>query len=69
MADTNCSLVVLSARETGLNDFSSLSYEYIGLHSGFLIAVSPRVVSSLWAVNDLSNGLVMMKFIRISQQA
>ncbi len=57
-----CRLVVLSACETGLTDFSSLSDEYIGLPSGFLVAGSPSVVSSLWAVNDLSTALLMMKF-------
>ncbi|WP_413276690.1 CHAT domain-containing protein [Floridanema evergladense] len=59
---STCRLVVLSACETGLTDFSSLSDEYIGLPSGFLVAGSPSVVSSLWAVNDLSTALLMMKF-------
>ena len=34
-------LVVLSACETGLTDFRSLSDEYVGLPSGFLYAVVP----------------------------
>ena len=58
----NCSLVTLSACETGLTDFKSLSDEYIGLPSGFLFAGSPSVVSSLWAVNDLSTTFLMIKF-------
>ncbi|MEM7553356.1 MAG: CHAT domain-containing tetratricopeptide repeat protein, partial [Cyanobacteria bacterium P01_A01_bin.84] len=58
----NCRLVTLSACETGLTDFKSLSDEYIGLPSGFLFAGSPSVVSSLWAVNDLSTSLLMIKF-------
>lgn len=57
-----CRLVTLSACETGLTDFRSLSDEYIGLPSGFLYAGSPSVVSSLWAVNDLSTTFLMIKF-------
>ncbi|MEL6928205.1 MAG: CHAT domain-containing tetratricopeptide repeat protein, partial [Cyanobacteria bacterium J06600_6] len=59
---TNCRLVTLSACETGLTDFRSLSDEYIGLPSGFLFAGSPSVVSSLWKVDDLSTSLLMIKF-------
>ncbi|MEQ8757330.1 MAG: CHAT domain-containing tetratricopeptide repeat protein [Coleofasciculus sp. G1-WW12-02] len=57
-----CRLVTLSACETGLIDFFNTSDEYIGLPSGFLIAGSPSVVSSLWRVNDLSTALLMIKF-------
>ena len=56
-----CRLVVLSACETGLTDFRSLSDEYIGLPSGFIYAGSPSVVSSLWAVNDLSTAFLTIK--------
>lgn len=58
----NCRLVTLSACETGLTDFRSLSDEYIGLPSGFLFAGSPSVVSSLWTVSDLSTTFLMIKF-------
>lgn len=57
-----CSLVTLSACETGLTDFSSSSDEYIGLPSGFLFAGSSSVVSSLWSVNDLSTAFLLVKF-------
>ncbi|NJN13067.1 MAG: CHAT domain-containing protein, partial [Richelia sp. RM1_1_1] len=57
-----CRLVVLSACETGLIDFSNTSDEYIGLPSGFLYAGSTSVVSSLWKVNDLSTAFLMIKF-------
>lgn len=57
-----CRLVTLSACETGLIDFTSTSDEYIGLPSGFLVAGSPAVVSSLWTVNDLSTAFLMIKF-------
>ena len=58
----NCRLVTLSACETGLTDIKNLSDEYIGLPSGFLYAGSPSVVSSLWAVSDLSTTFLMIKF-------
>ena len=64
----NCRLVTLSACETGITDFRSLSDEYIGLPSGFLYAGSPSVVSSLWAVNDLSTSFLMIKFYQNLQE-
>ncbi|BAZ75716.1 TPR repeat-containing protein [Aulosira laxa NIES-50] len=57
-----CRLVTLSACETGLIDFQNASDEYIGLPSGFLLAGSQAVVSSLWTVSDLSTAFLMMKF-------
>ncbi|MEG4532377.1 CHAT domain-containing tetratricopeptide repeat protein [Microcoleus sp. D2_18a_D3] len=59
---SQCRLVTLSACETGLTDFTVLNDEYIALPSGFLVAGSPSVVSSLWAVNDLSTAFLMIKF-------
>ncbi|MEH2182427.1 CHAT domain-containing protein [Nostoc sp.] len=58
----NCRLVTLSACETGLTDFTSTSDEYIGLPSGFLLAGSTNVVSSLWAVSATATALLMIKF-------
>ncbi|NEO43714.1 MAG: CHAT domain-containing protein, partial [Moorea sp. SIO4A3] len=57
-----CRLVTLSACETGLIDYTNISDEYIGLPSGFLVAGSQAVVSSLWTVKDLSTALLMIKF-------
>jgi CHAT domain-containing protein len=57
----NCRLVTLSACETGLTEFITLSDEYTSLPSGFLFAGSPSVVSSLWTVNDLSTAFLMIK--------
>ncbi|NES82616.1 MAG: CHAT domain-containing protein, partial [Moorea sp. SIO2B7] len=39
-----------------------------GLPSGFLVAGSPAVVSSLWMVNDLSTALLMIKFYQNLRQ-
>jgi CHAT domain-containing protein len=57
-----CRLVTLSACETGMVDPDNISDEYIGLPSGFLFAGSPSVVASLWAVDDISTALLMIKF-------
>jgi CHAT domain-containing protein len=59
-----CRLVVLSACETGLIDFTNESDEYIGLPSGFLYAGSSSVVSSLWTVDDMSTAYLMIKFLQ-----
>lgn len=55
-------LVTLSACETGMTGLNDISDEYISLPSGFLYAGSPSIVSSLWAVSDLSTALLMRKF-------
>ena len=59
-----CRLVTLSACETGLIDLFNTSDEYIGLPSGFLVAGSPSVVSSLWRVDDLSTAFLMIRFYK-----
>ncbi|NEO91924.1 MAG: CHAT domain-containing protein, partial [Moorea sp. SIO3G5] len=56
-----CRLVTLSACETGLVKSKS-SDEYVGLPSGFIVAGSPAVVSSLWKVEEVSTALLMIKF-------
>jgi CHAT domain-containing protein len=55
-------LVTLSACETGLTEFQQAPDEYIGLPAGFLQAGTPGVVSTLWAVDDLSTMLLMERF-------
>jgi len=57
-----CRLVTLSASETGLTDFTSISDEYIGFTGAFLYAGSSSVVVSLWAPEDLSTAFLMIKF-------
>jgi CHAT domain-containing protein len=57
-----CSLVTLSACETGLTTSTTMTDEYIGLPSGFLYAGSMSVVSSLWAVDDFATAILMIKF-------
>ncbi|MEG3973159.1 CHAT domain-containing protein [Microcoleus sp. herbarium8] len=59
---SQCRLVTLSASETALTDWTNSSDEYIGFPSAFLFAGSASVVGSLWAINDLSTALLMIKF-------
>ncbi|XDE65144.1 CHAT domain-containing protein [Arthrospira platensis BEA 1257B] len=66
---SNCRLVTLSACETGITDFTSTSDEYIGLPSGFIFAGSPNVVSTLWAVADISTAIFMIQFYQTLQQS
>ncbi|MEG4066522.1 CHAT domain-containing protein, partial [Microcoleus sp. Pol11C2] len=56
-----CSLVTLSACETGLTTSTAMTDEYIGLPSGFLYAGSMNVVSSLWVVADFATAILMIK--------
>ncbi|WP_341731819.1 CHAT domain-containing protein [Microcoleus sp. EPA2] len=65
---SQCRLVTLSACETGFIDFRILSDEYVGLPSGFIVAGSPSVVSSLWTVNDLSTTFLMIQFYQNLQK-
>ncbi len=64
-----CSLVTLSACETGLTTSTAMTDEYIGLPSGFLYAGSMNVVSSLWAVDDFATAILMIKFYQELAQA
>ncbi len=56
-------LVTLSACETGISDvLRGSAEEYVGIPAGFLLAGVPCVISSLWAVPDLSTALLMERF-------
>ncbi|MEG3899918.1 MULTISPECIES: CHAT domain-containing tetratricopeptide repeat protein [unclassified Microcoleus] len=59
-----CRLVVLSACETALIDTNNRS-DYIGLPTGFIHAGAMGTLASLWAVNDLSTALIMVKFYEL----
>lgn len=54
-------LVVLSACSTGLGSVVK-GEGLIGLTRGFMYAGSPRVIASLWRVDDLSTATLMEKF-------
>jgi CHAT domain-containing protein len=54
-------LAVLSACETGIPG-TELPDEVVGLPTGLLQAGVAGVVGSLWAVNDFSTALLMMRF-------
>jgi CHAT domain-containing protein/lipopolysaccharide biosynthesis regulator YciM len=60
-----CFLAVLSACETGLLTNLRQVDEYIGLTSGLLHAGAATVISSLWAVSDISTTVIMMKMYEL----
>jgi len=62
---SKCSLVTLSACETGLTDIRDNTDEYIGLPSGFLYAGATSIISTLWAVNDVSTAILMIRFYEL----
>jgi CHAT domain-containing protein len=62
---SKCSLVTLSACETGLTDIRDNTDKYIGLPSGFFYAAATSVISTLWAVRDVSTAILMIKFYEI----
>ncbi len=55
-------LVVLSACETGVTDVREVPDEYIGFPTAFLGAGAAGVLSSLWAVADISTALLLGRF-------
>lgn len=59
--DMRADLVTLSACETGINERRP-GEELIGLTRSLIYAGTPSVLVSLWAVNDLSTGLLMKRF-------
>jgi CHAT domain-containing protein len=58
-------LITLSACETGLTEYRQLPDEYIGLPAAFLSAGAPGMVSTLWAVRDLSTLLLLERFYEL----
>ncbi|HEY6802521.1 MAG TPA: CHAT domain-containing protein [Pyrinomonadaceae bacterium] len=57
----NCSLVTLSACETGVNSVAA-GEELIGLARGFLSAGTPSILLSLWTVDDEATSEFMVEF-------
>ncbi len=57
-------LAVLSACKTGVVEFDKLPDELIGFPAGFLQAGVPAVISTLWAINDVSTLFLMATFYR-----
>ncbi|TMC16263.1 MAG: CHAT domain-containing protein, partial [Chloroflexi bacterium] len=58
-------MVVLSACQSAMADFTHLPDEVVGLPSGFLQAGVPSVVGTLWSVNDQSTALLMGRFYEL----
>jgi CHAT domain-containing protein/tetratricopeptide (TPR) repeat protein len=61
----NPRLVVLSAGETGLHDFTIRSpEEFIGLPAAFLQQGAACVLASFWSATDVSTALLISRFFR-----
>jgi CHAT domain-containing protein len=59
----HCSLVTLSACESGLGKVGG-GEEIVGLTRSFIYAGSPRVISTLWKVDDLATAVLVKQFYR-----
>jgi CHAT domain-containing protein len=57
----DCTLAIIDGCETSMHRPEPTD-ELIGLTAGFLYAGAASVVSTLWAINDLSSALLMHKF-------
>lgn len=64
----NAAAVILSACETGMVKLEE-GDECIGLPGAFMYAGAPTVISSLWAVDDLSTALLMSRWYESVLQA
>ena len=58
-------LVVLSACETGLYEFSQNPDEFTGLPSAFMALGAAGVVSTLWQVDDRATALIIARFYHL----
>ncbi len=61
-------LAVLSACRTGVIAFRQVPDESIGFPAGFLQAGVPGVISTLWAVDDISTSILMIRFYQYHLQ-
>lgn len=59
----NCSLVTLSACETGVSAVAP-GEDLVGLARGFLLAGAPSLLVSLWVVDDAATAELMLAFYR-----
>jgi len=55
-------LAVLSACETAMTPTREALHEFTGLFSAFLLAGTPAVLASLWAVDEISTALLLYRF-------
>lgn len=65
--DLNCSLVTLSACESGLGRIAG-GDDIIGLTRGFIYAGAPALITSLWKVDDLATAVLIKRFYRYLRQ-
>jgi CHAT domain-containing protein len=59
---TKTQLVVLSACQTGITDFTKAPNEVTGFPAAFMQAGVPAIISTLWPVTDISTMLLLKQF-------
>ena len=61
-------MVVLSACQTGITDFTKAPNEVIGFSGAFMQAGVPAIISTLWPVEEISTMLLLRRFYQIYWQ-
>jgi CHAT domain-containing protein/uncharacterized glyoxalase superfamily protein PhnB len=61
-------MVVLSACQTGITDFTKAPNEVIGFSGAFMQAGVPAIISTLWPVDEISAMLLLQRFYQIYRQ-
>ncbi|MBU1651306.1 CHAT domain-containing protein, partial [bacterium] len=59
----SCQLIALTACETG-SGVTMSGDDIAGVSRGFMVAGTPRLVSSLWEIDDLATAILVKHFYR-----
>ncbi|RKZ93490.1 MAG: hypothetical protein DRR19_00940 [Candidatus Parabeggiatoa sp. nov. 1] len=65
---TKVRMVVLSACQTGITDFTKIPNEVIGFSGAFMQAGVPAIISTLWPVEEIATLLLLKRFYQFYLQ-
>jgi len=65
---TKVRMVVLSACQTGITDFTKVPNEVIGFSGAFMQAGVPAIISTLWPVDEIATMLLLQQFYQLYLQ-
>jgi CHAT domain-containing protein len=65
---TRVRMVVLSACQTGIIDFTKIPNEAIGFSGAFMQAGVPAIISTLWPVEEIASLLLLQRFYQLYLQ-
>jgi CHAT domain-containing protein len=65
---TKVRMVVLSACQTGITDFTKIPNEVIGFSGAFMQAGVPAIISTLWPVDEIATMLLLQQFYQLYLQ-